>query len=240
MHEPTVHCGCKRVMQTDTLAGRGHYRCTCGAKVVITGLPRADPKHCGIMIGGHVCNGPKRAYDITCQPCAHKIARNALVDPESREQLAVHFEQGELLRIREQERERQRQEHEARNAEWNRKERVRRVCVVYYCLLRPGVVKIGTTTQLAIRIDSFRVPTSAVLAAEPGYFQLEKLRHQQFATQRIAVAYEDFRLDDALQAHIDKVRTTHGDPYELVTRIYQKQQELAEDPNSELPFGKVG
>lgn len=240
MPEPTVRCHCKRTMQHDTLAGRGQYRCVCGARISIAGLPRSDPHYCGVLIGGSICNGPKRVYDITCQPCGLKIARSALADPESRELLAVQFEQGELLRIRKEERERQRQEAATKSEEWNRRERVRRVCVVYYCLLRPGVVKIGTTVQLAIRIDSFRVPASAVLAAEPGHFQLDNLRHRQFAGLRIDPNREDFRLDDTLRAHIDKVRAAHGDPYELVTRIYERQQELAEDPSSELPFGKVG
>lgn len=144
-----------------------------------------------------------------------------------------HQEQtAERDRLREAERQRMEQVVDTLDA--------RKVCVVYYCEIRPGIVKIGTTTNLAVRMGSFRVPASSVLAAEPGYFKLENLRHRQFPAQRIDPAREDFRLDDALRVHIDSVRDKHGDPYELVFRIRYLQTELAQDPNSELHSAKVG
>lgn len=238
MIEVTVRCGCSRTMRAD---GRnaGRYVCGCGASVTLAGLPRFDDRHCPLPRGTRVCNGPKNPDHVVCEPCSVMLAGIALAIPEQAEQLAdsrasIDFHQryeSQFSLFMEKREEKQRQ--------FNRQEAARKVCVVYYALLRPGVVKIGTTTQLGIRMDSFRVPAENVLAAEPGHYKLEAQRHKLFAEQRINGNYEDFRLDDQLQAHIDKVRAAHGDPYELVTRILQKQQELAEDPNSELPFLKV-
>lgn len=234
-----MRCGCTRTMQPDTYAGPGRYRCSCGQRIAITGLPRYDARHCPMPRGNRRCNGPKDPDDWLCEPCTMMITRTALRNPEITEQLAednasidynakYNF-QFSLFRER----------HEEQRKASDRKADARKVCVVYYALLRPGIVKIGTSTQLPVRMESFRVPAQNVLAAEPGYFKLENARHRQFADVRIDRNREDFELDDRLQAHIDKVRSIHGDPYELVARILAKQLELAEDPNSELPFLKV-
>lgn len=111
--------------------------------------------------------------------------------------------------------------------------------MVYYCELRPGIVKIGTTMKLAARMAALHVPVGAVLAAEPGSYDLEKTRHRQFADLRITQR-EDFRVDEALRTHIEDVAAEHGDPFELVTRLTQELAELAQDPTSELSSARVG
>lgn len=239
MMEVTVRCGCKRIMRPDTYAGPGHYRCGCGARVGLSGLPKFDAGHCPLPRGNRACNGPKLPDYPLCEQHMVMVSRLAVHVPEIMEQLAEDLASVDFRRAHQDQLEKRRAEERARSDAYNQREQARKVCVVYYCLLRPGVVKIGTSVQLAARVDSFRLSASAVLAAEPGHFRLENLRHRQFPAQRIDPEREDFRLDDELQAHIDKVRAQHGDPYELVTRIYENQRRLAEDPNSELPFVKV-
>ena len=100
-----VRCACGRSMQPNGLAGPGAFRCGCGVGVRLTDLPRFDVHHCSVFLGGRVCNGPKEPRDITCEPCAVKIARNALTAPETAQQLAAHLERGEFLEARRIERE---------------------------------------------------------------------------------------------------------------------------------------
>jgi len=229
-----VRCTCGRVMQPNALAGLGTFRCGCGAGVKLTGLPRADPYHCTVYLGGSVCNGPKNPADITCEPCAVKIARNALTNPDTADQLAAHLERAEFLDARRLEREALFEKHRVEAQESRdrgpRRDRARRAAVVYYCRIRDGVIKIGTTSQLYVRMDSFRVADADVLAAEPGSFPLENLRHKQFAHLRISedVKREDYRLDKQLQSHIDMLVATYGQPFDLVEALLTEQQDLAE------------
>lgn len=73
--------------------------------------------------------------------------------------------------------------------------------LVYYLALSPTTVKIGTTTNLPQRLTALRTEMQYVLAVEPGGRDVERMRHQQFAAERIG-RREDFRVSDALQAHI--------------------------------------
>jgi hypothetical protein len=235
--EVTVRCGCSRPMQPDTFAGPGRYRCSCGARVALSGLPKLDDRHCALPKGTRICNGPKLPDAMACEPCSVRIATDVLTDPEVARQLGR--QQGAtdygLARIAETER------MLAQRAELTRVDRrpdVPKACVVYYCELRPGIVKIGTTMHLATRMGTLHIPPGAVLAAEPGHYELEKRRHRQFAGLRVAQR-EDFRIDDALRAHIDEVASQHGDPFALATRLRDDLQRLAQDPSSELPCANV-
>lgn len=238
MIEITIKCGCTRTMRADG-SGGGRYICGCGARVTVSGLPRFTPTRCSLRRGTRICNGPKTPDAQTCQPCAVLIAKLAMADPEVVEQVGASASLRDFYRAKDAETERRRQEEQARLDSFDRKDWARQAPVVYYCELRPGIVKIGTSVQLGVRIDSFRCPESAVLAAEPGHYKLEKERHRQFAAQRIHPNREDFQLDEELRAHIAKVRSAYGDPFELVEQIRRKRVELASNPDLELDSVKV-
>lgn len=87
--------------------------------------------------------------------------------------------------------------------------------VVYYVRLPGDRIKIGTTVNLATRLGGLRVKADALLATEPGSYDLEKVRHKQFASDRIG-RIEDFRPSETLMSHIDMLRAHYGEP--TVTR----------------------
>lgn len=71
--------------------------------------------------------------------------------------------------------------------------------VVYY--LRFGDrVKIGTTTNLKTRMQS--IPYDELLGTEPGSYDIERERHQQFRAARIYANREWFNLTEELHQHI--------------------------------------
>jgi hypothetical protein len=82
--------------------------------------------------------------------------------------------------------------------------------LVYYIRFGDGI-KIGTTHNLAQRLSSFCVPAAAVLAVEPGGFELERSRHEFFADSRIGRT-EVFQDSPKLQRHIEAVKKYHGEP----------------------------
>jgi hypothetical protein len=81
---------------------------------------------------------------------------------------------------------------------------------VYYLSIN-GVIKIGTSARLVQRVESMRGYQHDVLAVEPGHFEVEKRRHEQFKDLRIGTR-EDFRVDPRLMAHIEAVKEEHGEP----------------------------
>jgi len=96
-----------------------------------------------------------------------------------------------------------------------------RVEVVYY-LRRDGMVKIGTTSNLKVRLAT--IPHHELLAVEPGGIGLERSRHAEFSAHR--ADGEWFRASMEVMAHVVQIRKTHGAPIaawnrwnrELVTR----------------------
>lgn len=73
---------------------------------------------------------------------------------------------------------------------------------VYYLMLSPTTVKIGTTRNLRARIAAHRSELQYVVALELGSFDAEKARHEQFPMERHGVK-EVFTLSDALKQHIE-------------------------------------
>jgi hypothetical protein len=74
--------------------------------------------------------------------------------------------------------------------------------IVYY--MRFGDrIKIGTTTNLRSRLTS--VPCDEVLAVEPGSYELERMRHDQFAESRITGEW--FGQSEELLSHIASLHT---------------------------------
>lgn len=79
--------------------------------------------------------------------------------------------------------------------------------IVYYVRWSDRV-KIGTSHNLRNRLGA--IPHDEILAVEPGGRTLERRRHTQFKDDLIAGQREWFRFSDALRAHIESVRATHG------------------------------
>lgn len=79
--------------------------------------------------------------------------------------------------------------------------------IVYYVSFADRV-KIGYSRDFRTRL--YNLPHDDVLAVEPGPRELERMRHRQFAAQRIT--HEWFRLDDALRAHIEMLLDHYGPP----------------------------
>ncbi len=75
---------------------------------------------------------------------------------------------------------------------------------VYYLMVGPTTIKIGTTTDLTRRLSGLRSDLQYVVAIEHGSFDVERQRHREYATERIG-SREDFRLSDRLKAHIESL-----------------------------------
>jgi hypothetical protein len=224
MIEITVRCGCSRTMRADAV-GPGRYRCGCGAQVALSGLPKVDDRHCALPKGNRICNGPKLADAMACEPCSVLIAKEVLADKEAVEQLGTNAgatayrtarkaELDRLLALRED------------LVRIDRSPDAPKCGVVYYAELRPGILKIGTTLNLRTRMSTLHVPPASVVAAEPGTYDVEKARHQQFAHLRIGRG-EDFRVDEGLREHVEALAAEHGDPFDLATRLTRQAEELA-------------
>lgn len=89
--------------------------------------------------------------------------------------------------------------------------------VVYYVRTPTDHIKIGYTIHLRERISSLRLERSALLAVEPGWRDIEAQRHTQFAEERQGKR-ENFNPSRRLLAHVDLVRSKHGDPWEFTAR----------------------
>lgn len=76
---------------------------------------------------------------------------------------------------------------------------------VYYLMLGPSTVKIGTTQWLQDRIRQLRTEMQYIVALELGDRLVERERHLQFADER-RNRREDFHLSDRLKAHIEALQ----------------------------------
>lgn len=81
--------------------------------------------------------------------------------------------------------------------------------IVYY-IRRGEFIKIGTTVNPASRLKSLM--PDEILAFEPGDVGLERSRHRQFRSSRVARKGEYFHQTDELLAHVAVMRERHGDP----------------------------
>jgi hypothetical protein len=79
--------------------------------------------------------------------------------------------------------------------------------LVYY-VRRDWLIKIGTTTHFRQRMSALDV--DEVLAVEPGSYDLEDQRHEQFAADRFSGDW--FRPSAALLAHASALRAVHDAP----------------------------
>lgn len=88
---------------------------------------------------------------------------------------------------------------------------------VYYLMIGPSTVKIGTTTGLLKRLTGLRTDLQYVVALERGGHDLETKRHRQFHTERIGLR-EDFCLSNRLKAHIDSLRPSRDELVALAVK----------------------
>jgi hypothetical protein len=88
---------------------------------------------------------------------------------------------------------------------------------VYYLMISPTTVKIGTSRQLWQRIRSLRSEMQYVVALERGGRELERRRHLEFADERRHKQREDFELSDRLKQHIDALQPQRDELVRIAT-----------------------
>lgn len=100
------------------------------------------------------------------------------------------------------------EEYESQQA--RRRKRLLDQSQVYYVRIHDHV-KIGYSTNIKQRMGALRVPVENLLATEPGGRDLEAIRHEQFAAERVG-RLEDFNPSRRLLAHIEAIKAEHGEP----------------------------
>lgn len=193
-------------MRQPGTAPRGTFVCGCGARVSVS---VTDPGTCIAQAetGARCRIVPVResAIGYSLSLCADHLAGyetvlDTIKEAEAARQIVaraldIQFNEGRAAR-----------EAEAA-ADASRAARYADQSVVYY--IRIGeLVKIGTTTNMTERMTSL-VPDE-ILATEPGDVALERMRHKQFAADR--VRGERFRMSAELGSHIAMIREHFGEP----------------------------
>jgi hypothetical protein len=95
---------------------------------------------------------------------------------------------------------------------------------VYYLHLKHGDIKIGQSINLLQRMQGLRSSLADVLAVEPGGFDVEQLRHRQFAAHRRG-RVEDFADALELRNHIAAMRLAHGDPTDYADALNRRNRD---------------
>jgi hypothetical protein len=88
---------------------------------------------------------------------------------------------------------------------------------VYYLMLGPATVKIGTTIDLRQRLAQLRTDAQYVVAIERGGLDIERKRLIQFADERIGKR-ENFRLSERLKEHIEALQPDRDELVEIALR----------------------
>ena len=98
--------------------------------------------------------------------------------------------------------------------EWKQPEPVQHF--VYYVLMPHHLVKIGVSTNVSQRLATgLRVGRDALLAVEPGGYDVEARRHRQF--RHLAERWhEEFRPAQELQDHVAALVKEHGEPWSVL------------------------
>lgn len=224
MAKTTVTCACGRTMNpTYGQAPGDWYRCGCGVKIRVF-QPHSydsDFKRCSIR----GCLSIKWDHVPVCFEHAQSVAKAALQDEYVCSEVAEAVGYAEFRRHKDEARRKAEQERQRKLAELRRQLKLKDYNVVYYVTTSPGVVKIGTTRHLPSRMAALGIGgEDAVLAAEPGTYQLETARHHQFQHLRVLGpgSTENFQLTDELQQHIDQVVEQYGPAYELSEQLVQE------------------
>lgn len=187
---------------------------------------------CGALIKGKPCGNKidRRSHtNIVCSTCESKVLTEMFRYPANRAMLLDLMTKAEQEQYREQWAIKTREDEQRQREERRAARRAAAIStpthVVYYAKLGENHIKIGTTGDLPARMSALRVVNRRnLLAAEPGGFELEHQRHDQFKAWRWKKRTEDFADAPSLMAHIRKVRDEHGDPWDLAARLVADQQ----------------
>lgn len=196
-------------MRPDALRGRGAFRCGCGIRIVVT---VTDPGSCGAA-----AEDGQRCPERPVRECAEvglflcrkhlKVHRALLNEVENGEHRAREDYQFELARIH-------MKDYRLRRRTSFENAKKRGALVVYY--IRIGdYIKIGTTTNLKMRMEALQ--PDELLATEPGYTDVEQARHRQFEHLRIRPRSERFQQAPELLEHIEMIKSYFGDPKDRFT-----------------------
>lgn len=178
-------------------------------------------RRCGALAdGGKPCGRAVYMPQRVCDDCRTAIVWDYAYTEAGRAEVLKVFGAMELAAtVGRIERERHEAETEARRAAAEAA-RTHPGLVVYYARLGANHIKIGTTLDLPRRMVELRVVNASnLLAAEPGGYDLERQRHQQFRKWRYSKRKEDFGEGPDLLDHIRQVRAQHGDPYEMAAGL---------------------
>lgn len=212
MNEATVKCGCGRTMHLDGRAGRGAYRCGCGARVQIT-IP--TQKTAGPGCVGAYDGEPCRMVATITRPfplCVEHYRTSGLQEyhgwvrgtPDD-----IRHAISDLANQRTREAmDKLRADHGVQRLEGHIVP-LDAEPIVYFIRSR-DIVKIGTTINLAKRLKALNLPELTVLATEPGYYKRERQLHRRFAS--LQIEREWYRLEGALLDHINAIRARHNLP----------------------------
>lgn len=204
----TVSCSCGRKMMADALRGYGAFRCGCGVRVKVVILHRAT---CGAIEDDAPCrsvpvtNSSEHSLYLCKKHLAEFEERIEEVKASAADERATraYWEYEEELAREHNQAQRSRREMAIEKA------RSEGRVVVYY--IRIGdYIKIGTTTNLRMRMSILQ--PDEVLATEPGYTEVESMRHQQFRHLRIRPKSERFHPAQELLEHIEMIRGHYGEP----------------------------
>lgn len=199
------------------------YQCPgCGGFVDVRVTFDDDGEHnCGAIQdkAGTRCGERIPPGQVICQPCMYKASLQYVETEQGRSIMAALLAEQDIEAGRRATKARRDAETAARReAEAVAGNTARHV--VYYCRLGANHIKIGTTMDLPRRMVELRVVNASnLLAAEPGGYDVEHQRHEQFRKWRYQKRKEDFGEGPDLLDHIRAVRSQHGDPYALATHL---------------------
>ena len=194
-------------------------KCTGQVDIQI-GLDRLHEYTCGgITVNGIRCEVRIPAGRTVCENCTYVAALEWVKETRGRKVLAALLADDEVEAARMEARRRREEEMEAKRRK-AQEEGNQPAHVVYYARLGKNHIKIGTTNRLSQRMVELRVVNADnLLAAEPGGFDVEHQRHEQFKKWRYNRRKEDFGEGKDLLEHIQVIRSQFGDPYELAARM---------------------
>lgn len=191
MTDIAISCGCGRQMTSDGRAGRGAYRCGCGARIRITET-QATSKRCS-------CDGCRNA-SVTQAPLrlCEEHRREAVVQLAP---LLVRYEWDEIVEAATE------PSRFPRSADSYRRRPEPSFEGWVYFMRRERLIKIGTTTNLQRRAQQVG---AVILARIPGGYTEEAQLHARFANLR--QHGEWFEPGDELLALINRIRADEGRP----------------------------
>jgi hypothetical protein len=157
-------------------------------------VPKSGPPCSLVGLDGSPCGRPVIGQSrwLICNHCAEDVAR--LVKARTQALLAEAAAK----------REAERAAHWSRRADSGQN-------VVYYVQVPGDLIKIGTTSNMRGRLSGLTARVPDVLACEPGGYDVERQRHQQFAHLRWRDT-ERFKDCPELREHIAAIRQEHGHP----------------------------